>query len=353
MTNDKPTERTWRAITPPSAERAVGITPPPARFGQVIVSPERTWRPVAHPSERSELDDMMPRTFDEARKQRGNAIEDVYDVYDKQDRDSHQMAVLTSLTEKDRVFFSNPEAIMGYEEELLKFTARLNQENPYRPKQEASSAQIGWMQHNSKEYMRSRAQPDVPHDRVVSRIYLNPDFDSMLEVYEAIVTRAEAEGLRFQAKVFDPNMRSATKGGVLDTAKLEVFSKYYAEMKQRRRGDSIVVYGYKESSDVLLGIITDVYKKHQESFLERDVPVITSQIANGLAVGEEPIGAGENDSLSSHRELLIERCIRALKDANPRWSEFPIEMRRAAFCELFRGFASGQHIDPDNIAFNA
>lgn len=346
------TKRTWYPA-PDLPKRSASQRETSECSGSMVISPDRIWRPVEPvkslwASGPEHDTNALPRTFAEARDKGRHAIEDVADEY----IDGYQLDVMVAaLTKRDRDFFSSWEELYEYENRLIKLTRQLEKDSPYE-NHTVHSGQIGWMQHSSKAYIQGRVDHQE-HDPPTVRIYMNPNFNAMLDVYSEVFLRSEERGLRFQAKVFDPNLRSATEGGAWDTDKLTGFMKNYANMKTRRRGDSIVFYGYEGSEDALLGVATEVYREHGAAFLDRDVPVVPLRLADGLAVGEEPLGLSGAESLSGHREAVLAKCLTVLRENDPLWATRPKAERCRLFCQRFRSVAVLNHINPNNIAFNA
>jgi hypothetical protein len=264
-----------------------------------------------------ELTHSMPTTFEEARGMTGCSIEEVLRRSDTSINDPDDIDFMMSGVQKHMI-------------DLHKFSDQYREAygkgNSAAEKKLADENNMIWVQHNSLQFLREDGRNPDKYPTV--RIYLNPKLQDSLKIYKDIFVEASRMKLRFQAKIIDP---SAYRDDLVDRVashKSEIAKSGHLESRR----DPILFYGFDESKDELLRIVEEVYKKYQDSFEGRETGSIPLPIAPGLAIGENPVGMDGEESLTSHRDSVIEMAKRD-----------PAEFRR---------IARAHHINPDNIAFN-
>lgn len=294
--------------------------------------------------------------FEQARTLEGNSIDDILTAIEDDginlddlssggpfDRYVRKRA-LRNPSPDELAFFrlETPNNVSNYDKALVSFTNKLIRENPYAGKRNVTNNHIGWLQHSSKAFIKDRVE-NRSKDEPSARIYLTPKFGmDMIHIYEEIFEEAERTGLRFDAKVYDPNIRG----------NLERVKKYKSVYNfDNQRTDPIVFYPFEESKDSLLAIAQKVYKRHVSSFENMHTGAIPTEIAPGFAVGSEPKGYSGNESLTSHRERLGVAFEKAV--AHPQWKSADSTLRRKICREYLLNACRQNNIDPDNIAFDA
>lgn len=179
---------------------------------------------------------------------------------------------------------------------------------------------------------------------ITKRIYLNPDSEEAPLIYEEILQAANKAGISMQLKIYQRAAEFASKhgkGGSVDTT-------------GGLRGDGIVVYASDESADALLSLVLAVARDHKESFNGRQTSRIPVSVAEGIAVGDEPISA-KSVSLTSHRTMLLEKAkelteskVIAIEKATKTKPD-----RIKVFKAIYEKLCNSNGIDSSNIAFNS
>lgn len=312
-----------------------------------------TDEPSPSPEKKESNDFTLPETFAEAKARKGHSIEDY--VQDLPKIDGSNNVVLSPLIRKisthqkrtpdDKAFFK-ADKLRQYESGLVRFADKMRRENKYEYIRSATRQQFDFLEFDSKAFIDSRVERrsvGAPN----SRIYLNPQFQDILPIYEEILTEAEQQGLRFKSKVFDLTLRRTANKSVDQIIKTW-------EDWDSVRIDPIVIYGYEDSQDALLKIVNEVYRKHADSFKGRRMGQAPIQVAPGFALGAEPTGFSGQMSLMEHRYNalagLLEEC---RKQAG--WKNLREADRKKLFCRKFReNVKKGMkhNIDPSNIAFD-
>lgn len=303
----------------------------------------------------------------------GNTIEDFIDVYLGDNGSLTMPQNIAKMNKRDQEFFT-PDRVHAYEAKLADFIKKKSDDNPYKEQRPIVIDQIGWTQIDSVAFAKHRVE-DKGVDNPSARIYLNPNYNDMLPIYKEVFERAEAAGLRFRSKVFDPHIRLLrnrdpepysnlfkewSEGHEQKEAKQEVrkVGDYGARTPfvidgDKTRTDPMLFYAFDESKDELLQIVNEVYQAHTDAFEGRASPGYPVEVAPGLAVGSEPGGMSGQQSLTSHRQEVIREVYDLIKD-RPRWKELKTpQERKMAFGNIFRRrIAEKTNIDPDNIAFD-
>jgi predicted metal-dependent hydrolase len=297
----------------------------------------------------------LPKTFAEVRSLPGHSIESLLDKTGDLSAPTKNW-YSTSLDElisnrlrnnsfRDKRFMSDVENIIAYERDIHGFSIKLHNENPYRNQRGVLHSHIGWTQHDSKEFIRSRVEKE-PKETADSRFYLNPPVENMVAIYKEIFGRAEAQGLKFQAKVLDFDLRGRGQRKTVEDQreKAEKWSK-----NPSLRNDPMVFYGFLESKERLYEIIKDVYISNEQVFKGRELGFAPYELAPGFGVGEEPRELSGRESLSSFLESILASVTR-----NSDWKQgkTPAD-RKKRFAGAFRKKISDEKlpINPDNIAF--
>ncbi|MEX0749110.1 MAG: T3SS effector HopA1 family protein [Candidatus Saccharimonadales bacterium] len=168
------------------------------------------------------------------------------------------------------------------------------------------------------------------------RIYLNPDMEATPELFEKLLQTANEAGISMQLKMLQraPEAASAHKGKAMghETSGL--------------RGDGIVVYVDGKHSDDVLGMVIALAKDSPDAFKDRETSRIPQNVAEGIAVGDEPVQI-PGTSLTSHREKIFSYAAEKTRAAGKQGEE-----ARAMFRDLARRTATANGVNPDNIAFN-
>lgn len=309
-----------------------------------------TLRLMERSMDTTEQDIQLPRSFQEAEQLKGHSIENFVKTIDFDASTDGVWEALhrnytVKLSDNETAFLSNGDNIVRHEKQLLDFAHELIKNNPYQSERRVQLQQAGWLQLDSRDLINSRIE-DKSTDPVVARLYLNPELGSVMPIYRELFKRAEARGLRFKSKVLDYEIRN--RPAEEQPRRIDLFSR-----QTTKRSDPIVFYAFEDSKDELFEIANDVYREYSSEFKGQATTAFPLEIAEGYAVGAEPEGLSGTESLSSHRVDVINRLIRRLSDL-PKWSKLTNEQKQRAVAVNFRRLiADKQHINADNIAFNA
>lgn len=235
--------------------------------------------------------------------------------------------------------------IISYEKDIYDFSMRLHNENPYKDERQVLHSHAIWTQHDSKGFIKSRVENKTT-DAPDSRFYLNPPIANTMAIYKEIFERAEAEGLRFKAKVFDFDLRA--RGNRITTEAQREKAEKWSD-KPSLRNDPMVFYGFADSKERLYEIIKDVYSSNEEIFKGRELGFAPYELAPGFGVGEEPKELSGRESLSSLLEGILSDVTHDSDWANGKHSY----QRKRQFAQAFRKKINDDNlpVNPDNIAF--
>ena len=168
------------------------------------------------------------------------------------------------------------------------------------------------------------------------RIYLNPQIAATPQVFEQVLQAANEAGIPIQLKMFQRAPELATA---------------HAHRKSGRaadglRGDGIVVYAGEKEADDVLALVLAVAKDNPDAFIGRKTSRIPQKVAEGIAVGDEPLQA-PGKSLTSHREEIISYVAAKVAQSGKTGEE-----ARAAFQRGIAVVSKANGVKPTNIAFN-
>lgn len=163
------------------------------------------------------------------------------------------------------------------------------------------------------------------------RIYMNPDIEATPGLFESLLQTANEAGIPIQLKMLQ------RAHGLADN---------YKNNKGNLRGDGIVVYADNEHADDVLGMVLGLAKDSPEAFRGRKTSRIPKMVAEGIAVGSEPVHTPDQ-SLTSHRADVLEEVTHQVEQSGKRGQE-----ARDIFRSLFEREARANGIDPNNLAFN-
>ncbi len=168
-------------------------------------------------------------------------------------------------------------------------------------------------------------------DRVLTqRIYLNPDIMAAPEVFEKVLQAANESGISLQLKMLQraSELATAHKGG------------------DALRGDGIVIYAHEASANDVLALALAVAKDHPEAFTGRKTSRIPQKVAEGIAIGDEPVQAA-GKSLTSHREEIIDYVAQKVRESGKTGQGARDSFRRGMIA-----VSRANGVDPNNISFN-
>lgn len=169
------------------------------------------------------------------------------------------------------------------------------------------------------------------------RIYLNPNIKATPLVFEQILQMANEKGLTLQLKMIQRATELASEHQKMKDP----------DYKQGTlRGDGIVIYLHHNTEDQILDEVLKIVEQNAEAFRGRDISKIPTKIAEGVAIGDEPIDGRE--SLTSHRTNLISQALNKATQAGLKGAG-----ARRLFRTEFQKLARSEHVNPQNFAFNA
>lgn len=123
------------------------------------------------------------------------------------------------------------------------------------------------------------------------------------------------------------------------------------------RADAIVLYATDDEADSILELALAVYKQYPDLFQGRSLPMMVTEVAPGVGVGEEPKET-DGHSLTSHRVALVEAVANSAKQrlGLKEHEKVPPHLLAQAV-RLFRTdlprYCKANHVDPHNLSFNA
>lgn len=181
----------------------------------------------------------------------------------------------------------------------------------------------------SQEYLR-RSRPEITR-----RIYLNPKIEYSIYIFDQVIQSANQAGIIMKGKLLDESQE------VLGPVRRQGVGEYSL------RGDSIVLFA-GDDSDRLLQLVESIYKENNIAFDGRGITKAPMEIAEGVAVGDEP----DSGSLTSHRSAFLEDVRSEAKKSIAGRSINP-STKVKLFRKIYEEMARSDNINPNNIAFNA
>lgn len=295
----------------------------------------------------------IPATFAEIYDMKGNSIEDFLAKLPDVGNGEASRALAPNYygkNRKDQQFWNNPAAIEIYDQEMIKLTGELKRQNPFEKELSAVENKGGWRrQYNSRAYIQDRLDKDKGQAEESSvSMYLNAPLESVPMIFRQVVEKADANGIRFYAKVFDPDLSG--KSSRASMSRQERAKQWAASPSYRK--DHITFYGFSDTTEQLYTIIKEVYEANASVFEDRTSMNGPYKVAPGFSVGE---GTAKSKGGSIHSKLLIkamdgiDKIMLGCKHLSPdeRKREFAESFRKVVVQEAGRG----QLINPDNLAF--
>jgi len=178
-------------------------------------------------------------------------------------------------------------------------------------------------------------------EAITERIYLNPDAMAAPHVFEQVLQAVNKAGIPIEMKM----LQRAQEMGYAHIEKARDASKGDA-----LRGDGIVLYASKETANDVLALALAVAQDNPEAFAGRETSRVPQAVAEGVAVGSEPLQKpGEKkESLTSHRAKVLSIISQKVADSGKTGQE-----AREAFRRGIDYYAAREGVDPHNLAFNA
>lgn len=163
------------------------------------------------------------------------------------------------------------------------------------------------------------------------RIYMNPDIEATPELFESLLLAANEANIPLQLKMLQRASELAAA---------------YKQNKNALRGDGVVVYANEKQADEVLDMVLQLAEGNPEAFKGRKTSRIPKMVAEGIAVGDEPVHTPDQ-SLTSHRADVLEEVTHQVGQSGKRGQE-----AHDMFRSLFEREARANGIDPNNLAFN-
>lgn len=338
----------YRGVSSKLFQELTGVTPEdPGSSTASTEAPSHT--DAAHASE-TERPVGLPKTFGEIRTMPGHSIEDFLATLPDVGNEAAKRATTPDYNgknDKDQLFWADPANIEKYDQEMIKLTGELIRENPHQKTHSVTRSTPGWRYHDSKMLVHDKVEK-ASTDEATASIYLNPPMENMAAIYRQIFEKAEAEGLRFQARVFDPDLSGKSQGH--GENRLEAAQKWAKNPSYRT--DHMVFYGFPESTEKLYTIVKEAYESNSDVFAGRELGFGPYKVAPGFGVGE---GLSKAPGRQVHSKILAYSI--AAVEKTKVWSvgNTPAE-RKQIFAKVFRDMLSNARagkviINPDNIAF--
>lgn len=191
---------------------------------------------------------------------------------------------------------------------------------------------MAYSENRVKEKIRKQDQ------ELTRRIYLNPEIFATPDVFEQVLEHANQTGLSIQLKMYQRTPE------LVDTHVAREHSKSNLG-KDGLRGDGIVIYATDSEADTVLDMVLAIAKDKPEAFVGRETSRIPQNVAEGIAVGDEPTQRGT--SLASHRAEILNHVT-----AYVRKSGRTGEAAKALFRRYLAATAKANDVNPGNLAFN-
>lgn len=181
---------------------------------------------------------------------------------------------------------------------------------------------------------------DGNRDTLDQRIYLNPDIMASPQIFEKVLEAANEAGIPLELKMLQ---RAEELGSA------HIMKSRNPKNGDALRGDGIVIYTASESADDVLALALAAAKDNAEAFSGRETSRIPQKVADGIAIGSEPVQApGQNaESLTSHRTKVIEKVAGIVAQSGKTGQE-----ARDAFRRGMEYYSKREGFNPKNIAFN-
>ena len=173
------------------------------------------------------------------------------------------------------------------------------------------------------------------------RIYLNPEAMATPHVFEKVLQAASKAGLPIELKMFQ---RSEEFGAA------HIQKSRDPSSGDALRGDGVVIYTSNESANDVLALALAIAQDQPEAFAGRKTSRIPQAVAEGVAVGSEPVQrAGQDpESLTSSRARILSTVAQKVSMSGKTG-----QAARDAFRRGVDYYAHREGIDSSNIAFNA
>jgi hypothetical protein len=184
---------------------------------------------------------------------------------------------------------------------------------------------------------RVREKVQKQDQELGKRIYLNPEAFATPDVFEQVLTTANQAGLSIQLKMYQraPEFAEAH------------FKRERGDTKDGFRGDGIVIYADEAQANDVLAMVLSIAKDKPEAFVGRKTSKIPQNVAEGIAVGDEPTQM-KGTSLTSHRVKVLEYAASYVRQSGKTGEEAKDLYRRC-----LAATAKANKVNPRNIAFNA
>lgn len=181
---------------------------------------------------------------------------------------------------------------------------------------------------------------DGQRDSLTQRIYLNPDITSSPQVFEKVLGAANQAGIALEIKMLQ---RSEELGAA------HILKSRNPAEGDSLRGDGIVIYASSETANDVLALALAVAQDQPDAFIGRKTSRIPQAVAEGIAIGSEPLQVAGQDaeSLTSQRARILTSVGQKVAAAGKTGQE-----AREAFRRGVAYYAEREGVDPKNIAFN-
>jgi hypothetical protein len=197
---------------------------------------------------------------------------------------------------------------------------------------------------SSPELMNERMQKGNKPP-LTRRIYLNPKNEDSVAIFREIIDGAKEQGLVMKGKVFD------RASDAIRSTRVALNGESFTV-----RADGIVLYA-GEDSNRLMALVQDVYNRREPSFKGRGNSLVPYRLADGLAIGDEPVGSGGEESLTTSRFGAVNDAMAATRQelgiqTGEKLQPQQETQAQAVFERHFDRIAREKNIDPNNLAFN-
>lgn len=213
-----------------------------------------------------------------------------------------------------------------------------------RIQEELAGEFVHW---STDKYVLAKVRGELKDSDTTKRIYLNPSAEDSVKLFTVIMTTANEAGMKVHGKMLDRSLEAA--GETRRAARGDAIS---------HRADGIVMYVSDAEADALLSMVEAISKDTPDTFKGRSAAKIPIKIAEGIAVGSEPVTEkGTTESLTSHREKLLHETKEETKKqlGVGQHEKIPPQLTaqaRKVFRDRFRQVAAKHGVNADNFAFN-
>ena len=181
-------------------------------------------------------------------------------------------------------------------------------------------------------YWRSATYSGQELEKPHERLYLNPDINQAVEISHQLAQRFDQESIPISFKIFNRCLETE------------------ARINDPIRTEGLTVYSPQSTIDQALEIILDIYKQNHQAFENRQIPILSTPIVEGIGLASDQGFDYLKISFNQHRALILDQAYTLYKAYRQRKPE-------VKGIGLYKGFVKAlcreQNIDVNNLSFPA